>query len=93
MGNYTEISAGGLEIKVSGSTVLFTIGKFQKLLTIAELESMLSTHAKFKCAAKQIVDSSIIGVGNTTSAAVIIDDVETMRLGIINISEALQRAD
>ncbi len=79
--NQTVVSAGGLDIKVMGNTITFTISNKNWEMSVAELESMLESHQLLKDAVKQLLDADTA------------KDMSEYNNGITSAIEALRRAD
>jgi len=91
--NQVIVSAGGMDIKVVGNTITFIIGQTNWEMSVADLEAILGSHLQLKDAAHQVVNSAIVSASNDSKNPVIIGDGIELRNGIINLSEALRRAE
>lgn len=80
--NQTVVSAGGLDIKVVGNTITFTIAPNNWEMSVAELESMLESHV-------QVVKALQLTVNLLNDGYVDADVSPTLALA----KEALRKSD
>lgn len=79
--NQTVISADGMDIKVVGDTITFTIGQTNWEMSVGQCEAMLESHQLLKDACHQFLN------------AMKTDDEGEIQNAIYSAGQALRRAD